>query len=119
MLEIQCAIVVADALHCNQKAAKAVIDAGANYLFVIKDNVPKVKADIELYIQEESVETSATLERNGSHIEKRTAYFSAVLNDWTGVSIIRIYPVLAQFIGSSKKALTYLANGTTIYSASR
>ena len=74
MLEIQGAVVVADALHCNQKSAKAVIDAGADYLFVIKDNVPKIKADIELYIQEETVETYTTIEKNGGRIEKRTAY---------------------------------------------
>jgi predicted transposase YbfD/YdcC len=76
MLEIQGAVVVADALHCNQKSAEAVIEAGADYLFVIKDNVPKVKADIELYIQEESVETFTAVEKNGGRIEKRTAYAS-------------------------------------------
>jgi len=69
MLEIQGAIVVADALHCNQKSAEAVIDAGADYLFVIKDNVPKIKADIELYIQEETVGTFTTVEKNGGRIE--------------------------------------------------
>ena len=76
MLEIQGAIVVADALHCNQKSAQAVIDAGADYLFVIKDNVPKVKGDTELYIHEEPVETFTTTEKNGGRIEKRTAYVS-------------------------------------------
>ena len=74
MLEIQGAIVVADALHCNQKSTEAVVDAEADYLFVIKDNVPKVKADIELYIQEESVETFTSTEKNGGRVEKRTAY---------------------------------------------
>ena len=76
MLEIQGAVVVADALHCNQKSAEAVVDAGADYLFVIKDNVPKIKADIELYIQEENVEIFKTAEKNGGRIEKRTAYSS-------------------------------------------
>jgi len=76
MLEIRGAVVVADALHCNQKSAEAVVDAGAEYLFVIKDNVPKVKADIELYIQEEIVETFTTTEKNGGRVEKRTAYAS-------------------------------------------
>ena len=76
MLEIQGAVVVADALHCDQKSAEAVVEAGADYLFVIKDNVPKVKADIELYIQEETVETFTTVEKNGGRIEKRTAYAS-------------------------------------------
>jgi len=81
MLEIQGAVVVADALHCNQKSAEAVVDAGADYLFVIKDNVSKIKADIELYIQEEKVETFTTTEKNGGRIEKRTAYSSCDV-DW-------------------------------------
>ena len=76
MLEIQGAVLVADALHCNQKSAEAVIEAGADYLFVIKDNVPKVKADIELYIHEEDVKTFTATEKNGGRIEKRTAYAS-------------------------------------------
>ena len=33
MLDVSGAIIVADALHCNQKSAKAVIKAGADYLF--------------------------------------------------------------------------------------
>jgi predicted transposase YbfD/YdcC len=63
-------------MRCNQKSSEAVVEAGADYLFVIKDNVPKIKADIELYIQEESVETFTTIEKNGGRIEKRTAYAS-------------------------------------------
>jgi predicted transposase YbfD/YdcC len=76
MLEITGAVVVADALHCNQKSAEAVVDAGADYLFVIKDNVPKIKADIELYIHEEPMEKHTTVEKNGGRMEKRTAYAS-------------------------------------------
>ena len=76
MLDVSGAIIVADALHCNQKSAKAVIKAGADYLFVVKDNNPNMKADIELYIQEEEVESYSTLEKNGGRIEKRTAYAS-------------------------------------------
>ena len=74
MLETQGAVVVADALHCNQKSAEAVIGAGAGYLFVIKGNVPKVKAGIGLYIREGPVETFTSIEKNGGRVEKRTAY---------------------------------------------
>ena len=54
MLDVSGAIVVADALHCNKNSAEAVIDAGADYLFVVKDNVPTLKSDIELFIMKES-----------------------------------------------------------------
>ena len=80
MLDVSGAIIVADALHCNQKSAKAVITAGADYLFVVKDNVPSLKADIELFIKEEQVEKFSTIEKNGGRIEKRTAYASCDIN---------------------------------------
>jgi len=76
MLDVSGSVIVADALHCNQKSAKAVVNAGADYLFVVKDNVPTLKADIELYMQNESIEKHTTTEKNGGRIEKRTAFAS-------------------------------------------
>jgi len=76
LLDVAGAVIVADALHCNQKSAKAVVQAGADYLFVVSDNVPALKADIELYMHEEEVEEFSTVEKNGGRIEKRTAYAS-------------------------------------------
>ena len=74
LLDLSGSIVVADALHCNQNSAKAVIEAGADYLFVVKDNVPTLKSDIELYIQNEDIASHTTVEKNGGRIETRTAY---------------------------------------------
>jgi len=94
LLDVSGAIVVADALHCNQKSAKAVVKAGADYLFVVKDNVPSLKADIELYMHEEQVEAFTTTEKNGGRIEKRTAYASCDIewlngrDSWENLSCI-------------------------------
>jgi predicted transposase YbfD/YdcC len=63
-------------LHCNKKSAQAVVDAGADYLFVVKDNQPNLHENIALYVQEEALEKAETLEKNGGRIEKRTAYIS-------------------------------------------
>jgi len=81
LLDVTGAMVVADALHCNKNSAKAVIDAQADYLFVIKDNVPALKSEIELYLQNENVPSHQTLEKNGGRIEKRTAYACSE-TDW-------------------------------------
>jgi predicted transposase YbfD/YdcC len=81
LLDVSGAVVVADALHCNQKSAEAVLDAGADYLFVVKDNQPTLKADIELYIQNEDVPSHKTAEKNGGRIETRTAYATSEV-DW-------------------------------------
>ena len=74
MLDVAGAVIVADALHCKKKSAEIVVEAGADYLFVVKDNEPTLKADIELYIQNENVPSHSTVELNGGRIERRTAY---------------------------------------------
>jgi predicted transposase YbfD/YdcC len=76
MLDVAGAVVVADALHCNKKSAQAVVGAGADYLFVVKDNQPNLHEDIALFVQEEELETTMTKEKNGGRIETRTAYVS-------------------------------------------
>jgi len=81
LLDISGAVVVADALHCNKNSAKAVINAGADYLFSVKDNTPALKAEIELYFREEDAEHFATKEKNGGRIETRTGYVSHDI-DW-------------------------------------
>jgi predicted transposase YbfD/YdcC len=80
-LELEGAMVVADALHCKPKSAQAVVDAKADYLLVVKDNQGTLKEDIKLYIQNEEVESFQTIEKNGGRIETRTAYVSTNV-DW-------------------------------------
>ena len=81
LLDISGAMVVADALHCRKRSAEAVVKAGADYLFVVKDNEPTLRAEIELYFRNEKAETFATTEKNGGRIEKRTGYISQDI-DW-------------------------------------
>ncbi|MCD8215123.1 MAG: ISAs1 family transposase [Clostridiales bacterium] len=76
ILDISGAIVVADALHCKKKSAKEVIGEGGDYLFVVKDNNPTLKEDVELYVKNEELEHFIQKELNGGRIEKRTAYTS-------------------------------------------
>ncbi len=74
LLDVAGAVVVADALHCNRKSAQAVVDAGADYLFSVKDNNPRLKENIALYIHNEEMESCEKVEKNGGRIEKRTAF---------------------------------------------
>jgi predicted transposase YbfD/YdcC len=80
MLDVRGSVVVADALHCNHKSAETVVEAKADYLFCVKDNVPTLKADIELYVQNEAMETYSTTEKNGGRLEKRTAHVTNAIN---------------------------------------
>lgn len=72
---------MADALHCTTKSAEAVVAAEADYLFAVKDNTPKLKADIELLVREETLEKFSKTEKNGGRIERRTAYACCDI-DW-------------------------------------
>ena len=81
ILDVSGAIVAADALHCQKKSAKKVIEENGDYLFVVKDNEPRLREDIELYIQNEELEQFTQKELNGGRIEKRTAYTTTAI-DW-------------------------------------
>jgi len=94
LLDVAGAVVVADALHCNKKSAQAVVDAGADYLFVVKDNQPNLRENIEFFIQNEELEKAVIKEKNGGRIETRTAYVSRDIDwlegreDWANLACI-------------------------------
>jgi predicted transposase YbfD/YdcC len=81
LLDVTGSVVVADALHCNNKSAEAVIEAGADYLFVVKDNSPALKNEIAYCFKTEEHERVTKTEKNGGRIEKRTAYVASDI-DW-------------------------------------
>lgn len=76
MLDIKGSVVVADALHCKSQSAISVIEAGADYLFVVKDNNANLKESIDLLSYNKKTDTACTIEKNGGRIETRTAYLS-------------------------------------------
>ena len=83
MLDVKGAVVVADALHCNPKSAEAVVAAEADYLFIVKDNQPAMKDDIEFFFQNEgNLEKFSQTEKNGGRIECRTAFVSHKIGEW-------------------------------------
>lgn len=65
LLDVSGAIVVADALQCKTKSAETVIREGGDYLFIVKDNTPVLKENIELLVKDENLEKQIRIERNG------------------------------------------------------
>lgn len=86
ILDISGAVVVADALHCQKKSAEKVVEEQGDYLFVVKDNVPTLRGEIELYVQNEEMDKYVQTELNGGRIEKRTAYTTTEIDWITGKS---------------------------------
>jgi len=85
MLELNGAIVVADALNCKIETCEKILQAGADYLLCIKRNNARLCEEIKSYVHDEDnqkmMETSQTLEKNGGRIERRTAYVSYSIED--------------------------------------
>jgi predicted transposase YbfD/YdcC len=108
LLDVSGAIVVADALHCKKKSSKAVVETGADYLFVVKDNEPTLREEIELYVREETLDKHTTTEKNGGRIETRTAYVSRGIEwlhgheNWVNLSCIGA--IHREFEKSGKKS---------------
>ena len=77
-LEISGCMVVADALQCQKKTAKAVIDGKGDYLLSVKGNQKTLETDISDYVQDtdlrKNMDTNVQKEKNRGRIEKRTAF---------------------------------------------
>ena len=74
LLDVEGAVIAADALHCNQKTVKEIIKSKADYLVTVKNNVPSLKSQIVNYFQTQTVPSYTTREKNGGRFETRTAY---------------------------------------------
>jgi predicted transposase YbfD/YdcC len=85
LLNIEGCLLVADAIICQKKTAKAIIDGGGDYLLNVKGNQKTLMDGIEDYVQNDelrqSMDKSTTLEPNRGRIERRTAYTSNDV-DW-------------------------------------
>ena len=76
LLDISGAIVVADALNCQKKTAKAIVEKGGDYLLSVKKNQKNLYDDVEDYVvlESEKFDKHTRIEKNGGRIEKRTAW---------------------------------------------
>jgi predicted transposase YbfD/YdcC len=104
LIDVSGAMVVADALNCQKKTAKAVLDGGGDYLLAVKKNHRNLYDDIaEMieYKQKDVFETrnapldkAAKIEKGHGRIEKRTAYVTDDILDlescskWAGLACI-------------------------------
>lgn len=81
LLDLDGAVVSLDAMHCQKDTAKAVRDAGADYLLAVKDNQKTLREDIELFFDDaleqgdQQLLTHAT-EPDSSHgrLDERTVW---------------------------------------------
>lgn len=67
LLSLQGCIVTADALHCRRDTARAILDAGGDYVLALKDNQPKLSAAAKACIDTAACREEAEQEPALSH----------------------------------------------------
>ena len=87
-------LVTMDALLTQRHVAQTIVDQGGDYVMIVKENQPQLRADIALVFAQPpwgAVQASAsTVEVGHGRIEQRTLTTSAALAD------LRVWPGLAQ-----------------------
>lgn len=85
-------VVTADAMHTQAATAQTILDAGGDYLFVVKENQPTLLREIELVFETsklaETVSQASSTTTHGSRIETRAIAVSSAmhgLSDWPGL----------------------------------
>ena len=86
-------IVTMDALLTQRHVAQTIIDKGGDYVMIVKDNQPQLRADIELVFALQPVgdqqETTRTVDIGHGRIEQRNLTTSKALvgySDWPGLA---------------------------------
>jgi predicted transposase YbfD/YdcC len=88
-LEIQGAVITADAIHTQKASVKVVTEKKADYVFPVKENQSSLLEDIKLLFTEADAAHTETLEKKGGRVEhRRYELLSAEglpgVSDWAG-----------------------------------
>jgi predicted transposase YbfD/YdcC len=118
-------VVTMDALLTQRHAAQAIVDAGGDYVMIVKENQPQLRADIELVFTlppaGDRQETARTVDIGHGRIEQRNITTSEALvgySDWPGLAQVFELGrhVIIQKTGQERVEVVY---GVTSLSAER
>lgn len=92
-LVLQDRVVTMDALLTQRHVAQTIVDEGGDYVMIVKDNQPQLRADIELVFtlppRGDHQETARTVDIGHGRIEQRNITTSEALvgySDWPGLA---------------------------------
>jgi predicted transposase YbfD/YdcC len=92
-LDLRGKIVMGDAMHTQRGVSKQIAEAGGDYIWLVKDNQPQLRNDIESCFQPEThvkgfspvpkdFQTAPNNNKNHGRREERTLTTSSLLNDY-------------------------------------
>ncbi|MDQ2829923.1 MAG: ISAs1 family transposase [Chloroflexota bacterium] len=81
-LPLRGCVVTADALHTQTATAQVVLDHHADYLLVVKDNQPRLHAELEVYFADPraTARSATTTDRCHGRVETRTLHVTSCLS---------------------------------------
>ena len=109
-------VLTADAMHTQVATAEAILEAGGDYLMVVKENQPTLKQEIELVFETttlaDTVRRASSTTTHGSRIETRSISVSgamAGLSDWPGLDqVIKLErEVINKTTGEVREEIVY------------
>lgn len=114
-LDLRHKVVIGDAMHTQRQISIQIVEAGGNFVWIVKDNQPKTRQAIEqLFAPEKSVpglgcppmdfRSAKTVEKQAGRIEERRITTSSLLNDYLD------WPYLGQVFRLERR-FTSLATG--------
>lgn len=115
-LDLRNKVVVADAMHAQRNLSIQIVEAGGDYVWILKENQPTTYQAIEqLFAPEKPVaglgcpamdfQQARTVDKAHGRLEERTLTVSGLLNDYLD------WPYLAQ-VFKLERRFTYLATGS-------
>ena len=81
MLDVSGSTVTVDAMGCQRKIAKKIVENQADYVLGLKGNQPELLDDVKLYFESENVSNTRKTEKDHGRIEQRCFYLETNI-DW-------------------------------------
>lgn len=107
-LDLSGKIITGDAMFAQVALSRQVVEAGGDYLWIVKDNQPSVRDSIEtLFVSERTArgpvahdfQSATTIDKGHGRLEQRTLTASSLLNEYLG------WPGLGQVVEIEREVI--------------
>lgn len=113
-------VITADALHTQKRYCLHIRQLEGDYVLIVKDNHPTMRADLELFFEDPQADrrdwrSDTSWSKGHGRLEKRTVTTSQQLNDWFAREWIDVAQVfrIERIVTSKKGTHTEIVYGVT------
>jgi predicted transposase YbfD/YdcC len=121
-MDVKGKIITADAMHCQRKTCKKIIEGGGDYVFGLKGNQETLLNEVQLFFKDKInadaiVSYAAPLEKNGGRLEKRTiavcydAGWLSAMDEWVGLkTVVAVKRIVTDQSGTTEETSYYISS---------